>query len=538
MRDFRLDIGRLLDGRYKLLDLLGSGASGAVFRAYDTETGIQVSVKLFDGGDDGEQNHLSFLTEAEAVSALSHENIVRLYRAGAEGNDRYLVMEYIDGTTLREYMDNRHARMMKIPTGEIISCARQVLQALSAAHKKQIVHRDVKPQNIILTKTGKLKVMDFGIAKLPGGDAFDGDRHAVGTAHYISPEQAAGNPVDARSDIYSFGILLYEMATGVLPFTGSTPSEIAMRQVTDTPAPPRALDPTIPVGLEQIILTAMQKNPDRRFRNADEMLRAVEKLAKKPSYVFGDFSLHPSTQTGIRRTAARNSSVLPAAIGVVSGVAAVLLILTIILISRYEKSREPQLMPSLIGEYYDENVNYGSHIAIENVEYTYSDSVPAGCVAAQTPAPGGSYADTIRVTLTVSLGRMPVSLADLPSTETEARSALESAGLIVSVVYVSSDSAAEGTVMQIVSPDGTPVAGSLVTLTVSTGPRRTLPMTDLIGKTEAEAVQWLNENGIYYRVTVVAGERGRVLSQSVSAGEDVAVRVSDALTLTVGGGIG
>ena len=171
MRNFQDEIGRIVDGRYKLLDLLGSGSAGAVFRAYDTKLQRQVAVKLFDTTEGGREHNISFMTEAKAVSSLVHENIVRLYDAGAEERDRYLVMEYTDGTTLRSYIDHRRLRGQRIPQGEILNCAKQVLLGLSEAHKHRIVHRDVKPQNIIVMKTGKIRVMDFGIALLQIGRA-------------------------------------------------------------------------------------------------------------------------------------------------------------------------------------------------------------------------------------------------------------------------------------------------------------------------------------------------------------------------------
>ena len=181
MKNYSTYVGRILDRRYKLLDFCGSGASGAVFRAYDAQERREVAIKLFGADEDAGNANLSFMTEARAIAALSEEHTVRLYDTGVEGNECYLVMEYVDGTTLREYLNGRKARGQKVPCSEILSCARQILQALSAAHAKEIVHRDIKPQNVILTKTGILKVTDFGVAKFAGYDAFDGDRYAIGT---------------------------------------------------------------------------------------------------------------------------------------------------------------------------------------------------------------------------------------------------------------------------------------------------------------------------------------------------------------------
>lgn len=539
MRDFKQDVGRILDGRYKLLDFLGSGASGAVFRAYDSETGGEVAIKLFDTTGAQNEENLSFMTEAKAIAALSHENIVRLYGAGAVENLRYLVMEYVDGTTLRDFMKNHAARRTRIPTGEIISCARQILTALSHAHAAGIIHRDVKPQNIIVTKTGKIKVMDFGIAKLPEADVFDGDHHAVGTAHYISPEQASGGVVDARSDVYSLGVLLYEMATGCLPFTGETPSEIALRQVTDTPPPPRTLYPSLPVGLEQIILTAMQKNADRRFYNADEMLKAVDKLSKNPSYVFSDFSGSASTQTGIRRSTAKRSLAFPILVGAFAAMTAVAVLVVFLLVSGKNSARDTVIMPDLYAVYYDANADYGENIVIKDVTYTYSESVPKDCVISQSPRAGDRYAGGIEATLVVSLGREPLLVERLPENADDAVAYLVSRGMTVTVVYAASDTVEAGKVISLSSEDTVITSDGIVTLTVSSGEAVMLPMPEVAGLPRTEAQAILDGMGVYYRLVFIDSAsvpKGNVVSASVVTGDAVSVGVTGAVTLYISRG--
>ncbi len=539
MRDFKQDVGRILDGRYKLLDFLGSGASGAVFRAYDSETGSEVAVKLFDTAGAEKEENLSFMTEAKAISALSHENIVRLYGAGAVENMRYLVMEYVDGTTLRDFMRNHLSRRTRIPTNEIISCARQILTALSHAHAAGIVHRDIKPQNIIVTKTGRIKVMDFGIAKLPEADAFESDRHAVGTAHYISPEQASGGVVDARSDVYSLGVLLYEMATGCLPFTGETPSEIALRQVTDTPPPPRTLYPSLPVGLEQIIMTAMQKNADRRFYSAEEMLKAVDKLSKNPSYVFSDFSGSTSTQTGIRRSTAKRSLAFPILVGAFAAMTAVAVLVVFLMVSSKGKGSETVLMPDLYAVYYDAGLNYGDRVVIENVTYAYSDSVAKGCVISQSPRAGERYAGMIEASIVVSLGREPLELSRLPQSSADAVSYLEGRGMTVTVIYAASETVEAGKLISLFSADSVIAPGGIVTLTVSSGKSVTLPMPEVAGLTREEAQALLDGMGVYYKLAFVDSgsvAKGHVVSATVLTGDAVSVGVTGAVTLYISRG--
>ena len=543
MRNYQEEIGRIVDGRYKLLNLLGSGASGAVFRAYDAKSGDQVAVKLFDTSAGGSEHNISFMTEAKAVSHLSHENIVRLLDAGAERNDRYLVMEYTDGTTLRSYIDHRRLRGQKIPQGEILNCAKQVLLGLSEAHKNHIVHRDVKPQNIMVMKTGKIRVMDFGIALLPGKDAYEGEHRAVGTAHYISPEQAGGNIVDARSDIYSLGVILYEMATGMLPYEGTTPSEIAKKHVQGILTPPRAIDPTISVGLEQIILTAMQKEIDRRFSSALDMLKAVEKLQKNPGYVFGDFTQHKATKAGERRESAQRFTVLPALVAAVSALCAVAVIAVSVLLSQGLSPEEISVkMPMLVGEHYDKDRIYGENIIIDAVKYEYSDTVPKGAIIRHTPTEGQVFTERVYVSVVVSLGQEPLSLLSLVGrTEEEALLAAAKKSVNVKLEYVASDTVEAGRVVSASSNDEEVVKGSLCTVLVSVGPRVTVEMPSLVGMDKKEALASLEALGILYKVTFTGegdAPEGEVVSQSVPAGTELSARVTaDAVTLVLSRGM-
>lgn len=544
MRNFQDEIGRIVDGRYKLLDLLGSGSAGAVFRAYDTKMQRQVAVKLFDTTESVREHNISFMTEAKAVSNLIHDNIVRLYDAGAEERDRYLVMEYTDGTTLRSYIDHRRLRGQKIPQGEILNCAKQVLLGLAEAHKRRIVHRDVKPQNVIVMKTGKIRVMDFGIALLPGKDAFEGENHAVGTAHYISPEQAAGNIVDGRSDIYSLGVVLYEMATGVLPYTGMTPSEIAQKHVQGAPTPPRTIDPSISLGLEQIILTAMSRDVDSRFSSAADMLRAIDKLQKNPTYVFGDFARNKSTKTGERRRNAEKSTVVPALVAAVSALCAVTVIVFGILLTQgLRPDSVTVVMPRLIGEHYDENRSYGEFITVETVEYAYSDTVQKGAIIRHTPAAGQVYSERIAVSVVVSLGEEPLSPDSLVGkTEAEARALLSGKKILPIVEYLPSDTVEKGRVISVFSPDTEILSGSLCKVFVSVGAAETVAVPSLVGMDKGEALALLDELGILYRIVFVDDKdtpEGEVKEQDIPAGDLVRKGVTeDAVTLTVSKGLG
>ena len=282
MNDYTNYIGKVLDKRYKILELVGVGGMACVLRAQDLVMNRIVAIKILNDEYNGnEQAEHRFIDESKAVAMLSHKNIVSIYDVAIYPDIKYIVMEYIDGITLREYLDNKGA----LPWNEACIYVLQILRALEHAHSKGVIHRDIKPQNIILQKNGEIKVMDFGIAKIPTS-AGAGAGKAVGTVYYIAPEQASGRETDAYSDIYSVGILLYEAVTGTLPFKADSPMAVAAMQVNDEPPNPRDLVLSIPVGVSQIILKAMMKDPTERFRSAHSMSKAIEWVLRNPDAIF------------------------------------------------------------------------------------------------------------------------------------------------------------------------------------------------------------------------------------------------------------
>lgn len=293
MDSYRKFSGRMLDGRYRIEEPVGIGGMAVVFSAIDTLTGRRVAVKMLRESVMNDRATVKrFINESRAVASFNHNNIVRIYDVSVDGPCKYIVMEYIDGMTLREYMDYKRP----LDWRDALIYVDQVLRALDHSHHKGIIHRDIKPQNIMLLEGGYVKVMDFGIAKMPNSESLTVDK-AIGTVYYISPEQARGGKIDSRSDIYSLGVMLYEMVTGKLPFTAETPYAVVMKQVNDTPTPPSQLNPKIPLGLEQIILCAMQKKAENRYQSASQMLRHIRQLENDPTLVFVMRQPSPKTPT-------------------------------------------------------------------------------------------------------------------------------------------------------------------------------------------------------------------------------------------------
>lgn len=277
--------GTLLDGRYFLEKLIGIGGMAIVFRAKDTYTNDNtVAIKMLKDEIACDKTMLKrFKNEFRVENDIRHTNIVSMYEFCTSTEKKYMVMEYVDGVTLKKYL-----KLKKEPLsfGEVMSYTIQTLMALKVAHDAGIIHRDVKPQNVMVLRSGRIKVMDFGIAKLPNAETVTMTDKAIGTVYYMSPEQASAKPIDCRSDLYSLGAMIYELATGKLPFDGESPVSIAVMQINKEPIPPREINPKIPVGLEQIILCAMSKKPSERFQSADAMLDYAKKLQKDPSIRF------------------------------------------------------------------------------------------------------------------------------------------------------------------------------------------------------------------------------------------------------------
>ncbi len=275
--------GKKLDGRYEIHELIGVGGMAYVYRCTDTLDDREVAVKILkDEFLNNEEFIRRFKNESKAIAMLSHPNIVKVYDVSFGDMIQYIVMEYIDGITLKEYIGQQGV----LDWREALHLTTQILKALQHAHNKGVVHRDIKPHNIMLLQDGTIKVTDFGIARLTDNHTKTMTEQAIGSVHYIAPEQARGSSTDGKSDIYSVGVMLYEMITGKLPFDADSAVSVALMQLQSTPVMPREINPGIPLGLEQITMHAMQKNPSERYQTALDMLGDLERFRLNPNVHF------------------------------------------------------------------------------------------------------------------------------------------------------------------------------------------------------------------------------------------------------------
>ena len=275
-------IGKLLDNRYEILECIGTGGMAVVYKARDHRLNRLVAIKILkpELANDADFRR-RFHDESQAVAMLSHANIVSVYDVSNSDGLNYIVMELIDGLTLKQYMQRRGTPLNWREAQHFIT---QIMRALSHAHERGIIHRDIKPHNIMVLRDGSVKVTDFGIAQLASAAQNTMTQEAIGSVHYISPEQAKGSHVDCRTDIYSAGVVLYEMLTGRLPFEGDTPVAVAIQHIKSIPVPPRDLNPDVPRALEAITMKAMAPELAQRYASAEEMLDDLKEFRKNPDF--------------------------------------------------------------------------------------------------------------------------------------------------------------------------------------------------------------------------------------------------------------
>lgn len=555
--DYEKYVSTVLDGRYKIEKLLGSGGMSVVFRAHDQKEDRTVAIKMLrdDIAEDPEAVQ-RFVNESRAVSMLSHPNIVAIHDVSVDTRCKYHVMEYIEGISLRSYMDKRKV----LAINEIISYSEQILAALAHAHSKGVVHRDIKPQNIMLLKNGGVKVMDFGIAKLPDSDTAAISDKTVGTVYYISPEQAQNNASDSRSDLYSLGVMMYEMSTGKLPFDDESPISVVLMHMHDKPVPPRQIDPKIPRGLEQLILCAMEKNPQKRYQSAADMLRELRRIKKNPSAAV----LTPARIAALKRSKRNRTENKPShsLTPIVLGVAfAVLIVGLVSLFYVFDEVMGGMTktagvkVPAMVGldqsacaelikqELEAQGLDEGDIVLV--FEEEFSDQVAAGSVIQQAPGGGAHRKVPCKVTLTVSRGPRMITMPDYTITDWRtAKNELRSKGFILTVVEQENAAIPSGYVITTEPGPGQElVAGSAVTLYVSRGSSGsnnipTVKVPDCVNKTEPEVRKLLDEtsmnvgNKVYTRSSLPVGT---ILAQSPAPGTDGIPGIS-AVSFVISGG--
>ena len=576
-------IGRRLDGRYLIQSLVGVGGMANVYRGVDEKNGNAIAVKVLkEEFLDNEELVRRFKNESKAISILDHPNIVKVYDVSVTDRLQYIVMEYVDGITLKEYLKQRGGALT---WKETVHFATQVLRALQHAHSKGIIHRDVKPQNIMLLADGSIKMMDFGIARFSRAQSQTVSDKAIGSVHYISPEQAKGDRTDARTDIYSVGVMLYEMLSGRLPFDGDGAVSIAIMQISDKAKPLAQVAPNVPQGLCQITEKAMEKDPDKRYQSAKEMLEAIEEFKRNPSirfeYEYRNMQDNPqkninrvvnnakpgpksgSIRTGGARRAGTSNpgrskgkkgaaaaekkpfSVLPIffgmAVAFVIGAAILVYLIFTNSSNLLFSNRDDVTIINFVDTTLDEfrASEYNTQLDLQVIE-EYNSSYPAGTIIRQNPKAGRTVKEGQKITLTVSLGTQYVTVPETKNMVAEdAEQTLKDMGLNVLQKPMQDNTVASGSVIYSSPAAGETVEGgsTVILYTSRAVARSTVKVPSLTGKTIEDARNDVRDLNVSIRTVDQASSEpaGTVLSQSPAAGSEV--RISAVITLVVSTGV-
>ena len=578
-------IGKLLDNRYEIMEQIGMGGMARVFRALDHRLNRQVAVKILreDLAEDAELRR-RFHEESQAVAMLSHPNIVAVYDVSRSSDVEYIVMELIDGITLKQYMQKKGN---KLNWREALHFITQIVKALGHAHSRGIIHRDIKPHNIMVLRDGSVKVADFGIARVASGGHSTLTQEALGSVHYISPEQARGSHIDARSDLYSAGVVLYEMITGRLPFEGDTPVSVAIQHINSIPLSPREIDPAIPEALEAITMKAMAPDPDNRYLSADDMLADLEEFRKNPNINFDyNVSGFQDDEDDVDKTQVLPTAASISRVGsrvrepervqnrsrsnppprhrereedeeeyddgprrpnwpIIGAVAAILVFVAALLFIMFSTAFSGSLgaqtqnirVPSVTGQLFSEaqaNTELLNGFTLVQGETVESDQ-PAGTILQQSPNANDFVSgDDMTITVTVSSGEAEEVL--MPPLEgktlAQALSALQvDLDLGLSVDYDSRseyhDTIPEGCVISTIPEEGTVLSeGQQVILVMSLGKEETpMVMPNLIGMDEETAKKTITDMGLVVGQVQPSPsdeqEAGKVWYQSVAVNASV-----------------
>ena len=563
-------IGKKIDGRYQVQELVGIGGMANVYKAVDLLENRYVAVKALREEYIGNEEFMRrFRNESKAVALLSHPNIVRVYDVSLSDRQPCIVMEYIDGITLKDYIQQQG----RIRWKEAVHFTVQTLRALQHAHDNGIVHRDIKPQNIMLLSDGTIKITDFGIARFARATSHTITDKAIGSVHYISPEQAQGAETDAKTDIYSVGVILYEMLTGKVPFEADSPVSVAIKQIESQAVAPSALNPDIPAGLEEITLRAMQKDPTARYQSAAEMLRDIDRFKRDPSISFAykymtaedehaaytqaaapsrtgraaqgaaGQSRRPARQQSQGRAAHQPAShaaasavayrkgtpILPVLAGITLAfvIATIVFVVTMFNIHNPFADVEEVDLPQLVGLEYnsiikDKNITDNFEIVLEVTEP--KEGYANGIIFEQSPSSVPSLKKGSTIKVKVSSGAQMITLPPLAGQEaTSVFAKLKSYDLEYEEVTIDHDTIQEGYVVRTDPDKNTQVpTGTVVTVYVSRGTDKEMLEVPNVGHDQEEdAVELIEEAGFKAVVTYQQSDRydeGEVIRQSPEGG--------------------
>lgn len=547
-------VGKRLDGRYEIQEIVGVGGMSVVYKAYDNVDDRVVAVKIlkdeFLTNDDFVRR---FKNESKAIALLSHPNIVKVYDVSFGEKLQYIVMEYVDGITLKEYIQKQGA----ITWNDALFFTTQILKALQHAHDKGIVHRDIKPQNIILLPNGNIKVADFGIARFSRSETRTLTDTAIGSVHYISPEQAKGEFTDEKADIYSVGVVLYEMLAGKVPFEAESAVSVALMQLQNNAKRLTEINPDIPLGLEQICIHAMEKDPKDRYQSATEMLLDVEEVINNPKTVF-DYSCFvdksptkyiSDTDKITAETPVINEKPIEKAVDsdedeveyydpdhkkkVISAVLIGIIILvtaTVLLVMAITGSfkTSTNTLDNFVGFSYDELISSNKYDYEFVLEQKKTDEVEPGIVVDQSPEAGSKVISGSQVKLVVSASMDDINVPNIYNLNDEkAKKALANEGLTnYKFTTISSETVEEGLVVYTEPKAGTVVSSDTqIVVFVSSGPTTkevvNIEVPDVTGLKQEGARAFLEKMG-FKNVNFVTQDdlrpKGVVISQSPAAG--------------------
>lgn len=555
-------VGKRLDGRYEVQEIIGVGGMSVVYKAYDNVDDRIVAIKVLkEEFLNNEEFKRRFKNESKAIALLSHPNIVKVFDVNFGEKLQYIVMEYIDGITLKEYITKQGA----ITWNDALFFMTQILRAVQHAHDKGIVHRDIKPQNIILLQNGNIKVTDFGIARFSRSETRTLTEQAIGSVHYIAPEQAKGEFTDEKADIYSIGVVLYEMLAGSVPFEADSAVSVALMQLQADAKRLTDINPDIPLGLEQICVHAMQKNALDRYQTATEMLLDIEEIIKNPNTTFNYVSKIDSNPTRVVSSVVNNNNVdsneydeddveeykdpeqkkkivTAVIISVIVLIAAIILLVMAVL---KNVNTTTVKLENFVGMSFDELQDSKAYKYTFVPEYEKTDEYEPGIIIAQNPEEGTKVLEGAQITLTVAASADDITVPNVYGYTLErAKAVLENIGLTkLKTLSVSSETVKEGEVVY-TDPKATTIisADTEVTLYVSTGPSttviETLRVPDVQGLNQSGARAFLEKCG-FTNISFVTQDstvpKGVVISQSPSAGQTALA--TDSIKVIISSGV-